>query len=135
MSMSNTTENDVLKMRLQGTDPAWRAGATAYLALHTGDPGEAGTAITSECAYTSYARVAITKATAWTDGGSSFSNAALVQWPQCTGGTETVTHFSIVTTASGAGQIIDSGQLSAPLSVSNGIQPQAAIGALVVTQD
>jgi hypothetical protein len=135
MSMSNTTENDILKMRLQGTDPAWRAGATAYLALYTADPGEAGTAITNEATYTSYARVAITKATAWTDGGSSFSNAALIQWPQCTGGSNDITHFAIVTTASGAGQIIDSGALSSTLSVSNGIQPQAAIGALVVTQD
>jgi hypothetical protein len=135
MSMSNTTENDVLKMRLQGTDPGWRAAAGAWLALYTSDPGEAGTATTNEATYTSYGRVAITKATAWTDGGSSFSNAALVQWPQCTGGTNTITHFAIVTTASGAGQIIDSGQLSAPLDVSNGIQPQAAIGALVVTQD
>jgi hypothetical protein len=135
MSMSNTTENDVLKMRLQGTDPAWRAGATAYVALYTADPGEAGTAITNEAAYGSYARVAITKASAWTDGGSSFSNAALIQWPACTSGTETLTHFAIVTTASGAGQIIDSGALSASLGVSSGIQPQAAIGALVVTQD
>jgi hypothetical protein len=135
MSMSNTTENDVLKMRLQGTDPAWRAGATAYVALHTADPGEAGTAITNEAAYGSYARVAITKASAWTDGGSSFSNAGLIQWPICTSGTETETHFSIVTTASGAGQIIDSGALSASLGVSAGIQPQAAIGGLVITQD
>lgn len=135
MSMSNTTENDILKMRLQGTDPSWRASATAYIALYTADPGEAGTATTNEAAYGSYARVAITKASAWTDGGSSFSNAGLIQWPQCTSGTETITHFAIVTTASGAGQIIDSGALSASLAVSSGIQPQAAIGALVVTQD
>lgn len=135
MSMSNTTENDILRMRLQGTDPSWRASATAYLALYTADPGEAGTATTNEAAYGSYARVAITKASAWTDGGSSFSNAGLIQWPQCTSGTETITHFAIVTTASGAGQIIDSGALSASLAVSSGIQPQAAIGALVVTQD
>lgn len=42
MSMSNTTENDVLKMMLVGTDPSWRAGATVWIALHTADPGEAG---------------------------------------------------------------------------------------------
>ena len=88
MSLSNTTENDVLAMLLLGDDPAWRAGATAYLTLHTADPGEAGTAITSECAYGGYARVAITKATFWTDGGSSFSNAVLAQWPVCTSGSE-----------------------------------------------
>lgn len=135
MSMSNTTENDILKMRLQGTDPAWRAGATAYLALYTTDPGEAGSAVTNEATYTGYARVAITKATAWTDGGSSFTNAALIQWPLCSAGTNTISHFAVVTTASGAGQIIDSGALSSSLAVSAGIQPQAAIGALAITQD
>jgi hypothetical protein len=135
MSMSNTTENDILKMRLQGTDPAWRAGATAWIALYTADPGEAGTAITSEATYGAYARVAITKASAWTDGGSSFTNAALVQFPQCTSGTNAITHFAIVTTASGAGQIIDSGALTATLNVAAGIQPQFAAGSLQVTQD
>lgn len=135
MSKSNTTENDILKMVLQGTDPSWRAGASQYLALYTADPGEAGTAITSEATYTSYARVAVTKATAWTDGGSSFSNAALVQFPKCTGGTNDITHFGIVTTASGAGQLLYSGSLSSTLSVSNNIQPQFGIGDLVVTED
>jgi len=135
MSKSNTTENDVLKMILQGTDPAWRAGATAYIALHTADPGEAGTAITSEATYTSYARVAATKASAWTDSGSSFTNAALIQFPQCTGGTNALTHFSIVTTASGAGQILYSGALTATLNVASGIQPQFAAGDLEVTED
>lgn len=135
MSKSNTTENDFLKMALRGTDPAWRAGATAYIALHTADPGEAGTAITSEATYTSYARVAITKASAWTDGGSSFTNANLIQFPQCTGGTNALTHFSIVTTASGAGQIIYSGALTATLNVASGIQPQFAAGDLEVTED
>lgn len=135
MSKSNTTENDILKMILQGIDPAWRVSATEWIALHTADPGEAGTAVTSEATYTSYARVAQTKSSAWTDAGSSFSNSALVQFPKCTGGTNTITHFSIVTTASGAGQILYSGELSSPLSVANNIQPQFGIGDLVVTED
>lgn len=135
MSMSNTTENDVLKMMLEGTDPSWRAGATVWIALHTADPGEAGSAVTSEATYTSYARVAVTKATGWTDGGSTFSNAALVQFPQCTGGSNAITHFSVVTTTSGAGQILVSGELSATLNVATGIQPQFAIGDLDVTAD
>lgn len=135
MSKSNTTENDFLKMALQGTDPSWRAGATQYLALYTADPGEAGSAVTSEATYTGYERVAITKATAWTDGGSSFSNAALVQFPKCTGGTNDVTYFGVVTTASGAGQLLYSGALSSTLAVSNNIKPLFDIGDLVVTED
>lgn len=134
MSMSNTTENDILKMVCQGTDPAWRAGATGYWALFTADPGETGS-LAAECTYTGYARVAQTKATAWTDGGSSFSNAALVQWPQCTGGSSDATHFAWVSSASGATTYMVSGALSATLSISNGIQPQAAAGALVITAD
>ena len=42
MSMSNTTENDILLAMLVGTDPAWRDDVTHYIALHTADPGEAG---------------------------------------------------------------------------------------------
>lgn len=135
MSKSNTTENDILKMVLQGTDPTWRAGATIYAALHTADPTDAGTAVSSEATYTSYARVALTKSSAWTDGGASFSNAAIVQFPKCTGGSNTISHFSLVTTASGAGQILYSGVLSSPLSVTNNIQPQFGIGEMVVTED
>lgn len=134
MSMSNTTENDVLKMICQGTDPAWRAGATGYWALFTADPTETGS-LANECSYTGYARVAQAKSSAWTDGGSDFSNAELVQWPQCTGGSETATHFAWVSSASGATTYMVSGALTAPLSISNGIQPQAAAGALHITAE
>lgn len=68
MSKSNTTENDVLKAILQGTDPSWRTGANLYLAFYTADPNETGTATTNETVYTNYARQTIVKATAWTDG-------------------------------------------------------------------
>ena len=54
MSLSNTTENATLKMHLQGTDPAYRAGATNYLMLLTADPGEAG-AVANEATYTTNA--------------------------------------------------------------------------------
>ncbi|MEO8753120.1 MAG: hypothetical protein ABI624_10620 [Casimicrobiaceae bacterium] len=135
MSMSNTTENDVLLAMLTGTDPAWRDDVNAWIALHTADPGEAGSAVTSEATYTSYVRVQLTRATAWTDGGSTFSNAGLIQFPQCSGGTNAITHFSVVTTSSGAGQILVSGALSATLNVSSGIQPQFGIGDLDVNAD
>lgn len=136
MSKSNTTENDTLDALLRAVDPAWRANASRYIALYTADPGEAGTAVTNEATYTSYARVAVTASTGFTaaSGGSS-SNTGLIQFPQCTGGSNTITHVAIVTTASGAGQIIYSGALNSSLSVTNLIQPQFAIGALVVTED
>lgn len=134
MSLSNTTENATLKAHLQGTDLPYRAGATQYLALFTADPGETAS-LAAEANYTGYARVPLTKATAWTDGGSSFSNAALVQFGACTAGTNALNSFAVVDTASGAVAQMISGALSATLNVSAGIQPQFAIGALTITAD
>lgn len=134
MSKANNTESDVLKMLLQGTDPAYRAGANLYLALFTADPGEAGS-IADEATYTSYARVTLVKATAWTDAGSTFSNAGLIQFPQCTGGSNLITHVALITTASGAGQILYKGALNSSLTVTNLIQPQFAIAALSISED
>jgi hypothetical protein len=132
--MSNVTENDCLKMFLQGTDPSYRAGATQYLALFTADPGETASLV-AEAAYTGYARVALTKATAWTDGGATFSNAGLIQFGACTLGTNAITHFAIVDTASGAVALMISGALTSTLNVSPGIQPQFAIGSLTISAD
>lgn len=134
MSLSNTTENAALKVFLQGTDPSYRVGATQYIALFTADPGEAAS-LAAEANYTGYARVALTKATAWTDGGSSFTNAALIQFGACTAGTNTITHFAIVDTASGAVAMMISGALSASLNVSTGIQPQFAATSLTISAD
>ena len=134
MSLSNATENATLKMHLQGTDPSYRAGATQYLALFTADPGESGSLV-AEATYTGYARVALTKATAWTDGGSSCTNANLVQFGACTAGTSAITHFAVVDTASGAVAQMISGALSATLNVSAGIQPQFQAGSLSITAE
>ena len=134
MSLSNTTENAALKLFLQGTDPAYRAGATQYLALFTADPGESAS-LAAEATYTGYSRVALTKASAWTDGGSTFTNAALIQFGACTAGTSSITHFAVVDTSSGAVAMMISGALSSTLNVSAGIQPQFAIGALSVSAD
>ena len=136
MSKSNTTENDVLDAVLRGVDPSWRSNTQRYIALYTADPGEAGTATTNEATYTSYARVGVTGSSGFSAAsGGSTANTGLIQFPQCTGGTNSITHAAIVTTASGAGQILYSGQLASALAVANLIQPQFSIGALVVTED
>ena len=135
MSMSDTTEIAALAAFLQGTDPAYRSGATQYLALFEGDPGESAS-LAQESNYTSYARVALTKATAWTGAGNPFTNADLIQFPACTGSASAITHFAVVDTGparSTAVNMMISGALSGTLNVSNGIQPQFAIGALSVT--
>lgn len=136
MSKSNTSENDVLDAVLRGVDPSWRSNASRWIALHTADPADAGTAVTSEATFTSYARVLVTAATGFTAAASgSSSNTGVISFPECTGGSNLVTHCSIVTTASGAGQIIYSGALTASRTISSGITGQFAIGALVITED
>lgn len=134
MSLSNDTETAALDAFLRGTDPSYRAGATQYLALFTADPTESAS-LAAEANYTGYARVALTKATAWTGTSSPFTNANLVQFGACTAGTNALTHFAVVDTASGAVAMMISGALSATLNVSSGIQPQFAPGALSISAE
>jgi hypothetical protein len=137
MSMSNATENATLKAHLQGTDLPYRAGATQYLALVTDAAGAVDEAapIANECTYTGYARVALTKATAWTDNGSTFNNAALIQFGKRTdgGATQTATAFVVVDTASGSISQGIIGTLNADLDINQNIQPQFGIGDLAIT--
>ena len=134
MSMSDTTETAVLNLFLRGTDPAYRAGATQYLALFTADPTDTAS-LAAEANYTGYERVALTKASAWTGTESPFTNTNLIQFPACTGGTSACTHFAVVDTASGAVAMMISGALSATLNVSNGIQPQFSSGSLSISAE
>jgi hypothetical protein len=136
MSKGNTTENDVLELIFKATTLSWNGNTNLYISLHTADPGEAGSQTTSEATYTSYARVAVARSgSGWTVSGNQASNAALIQFPQCTGGSSVVTHVAIGTASSGAGQILYKGALSSSLSVSNLVQPQFAISALTITED
>lgn len=146
MSKGNTFENDLLLLIFNNTDAALIGDATGlrgsstagslYVSLHTGDPGEAGTQTTSECAYGSYARVAVARtAGGWTISGNAVTNAALVQFPQCTSGSETATYFAIGTASSGTGKVLYRGALSASLAISSGIQPQFGAGDLDGTED
>lgn len=136
MSIGNTTENDLCELIFKGTALSWAAASNLYLALHTADPGEGGSQTTSEATYTSYARVAVARSgSGFTVTGNQATNAALAQFPQCTGSSNTITHVSIGTASSGTGQIIASGALSSSLAVSTGIQPQFAGGALSFVLD
>lgn len=136
MSKGNTTENDVLLKIFQGVELSWNGNTNLYVALHTADPGEGGSQTTSECAYGSYARQTIARsAGGWDVAGNQAGNHSLIQFPQCTSGSEVATHVSVGTAISGAGQILYSGPLSSSLAISGGIQPQFAAGALIITED
>jgi hypothetical protein len=136
MSKSNITENDLMEFIFKGTAPSWNAATNLYLSLHTADPGEAGNQATSEANYTSYARVVVPRSgLGWTVTANQALNAALLQFPQCTGGSSVATYVGVGTAASGNGQLLYSGALSSSLSISPGIQPQISAGALVVAED
>lgn len=143
MSKGNTFENDLMKLIFNGTaiaNIADNAGSSPltnlYVSLHTADPGEGGDQTTSEATYTSYARVAVSRDSGgWTVTANEAENAALVQFPQCTGGSNTITYVAVGTASSSTGKLLYSGALSSSLSVSSGIQPQFAAGALTVSED
>ncbi|CAB4144991.1 hypothetical protein UFOVP891_59 [uncultured Caudovirales phage] len=136
MSKSNTFENDLMLLVFNNTAitnigdaGGIQASATAgslYWSLHTADPGEAGTAITSEAAYTGYARVAAARSgAAFTVTANSVSPVANVDFGECTaspGGA--ITHFGIVNTSSGAGKLLYSGTLTPNVTMAVGVIPR-----------
>jgi hypothetical protein len=136
MSKSNTTETDVLGYIFNATAFSWNANSNLYVSLHTADPGETGDQSTSEATYTGHNRPTVARSGAgWTVVGNTASNAALIQFAQCTGGSNVITHVAIGTAASGTGQILYSGSLNSPLTISNLIQPQFSAGALQIVED
>lgn len=98
--------------------------ANLYFAMHTADPGVGGSQNTSECAYTSYARVAVARsAGGFTVTGTSVTPVNDVNFPIATGGSETATYWSVGTAASGAGKILYRGALSPAIVISTGVPP------------
>lgn len=133
MSKSNATETSILSYIFTAVAPSWAAATDLDIHLHTADPGEAGNSSTSEATYGSYALVTVSRAiSAWTVTGDTATNDNLIQFPQCSSGSNTITHVSV--TPSGSTEILYSGALSSSLSVSTGIQPQFSAGSLDVVE-
>lgn len=143
MSKGNTFENDLLKLIFNATAIANLADNAAaspltnlYWALHTADPGEAGDQTTSEATYTSYARVAVARTTGGMTASSagSTSPVANVDFPAATGGSDTITHFSIGVAASSTSKILYSGTVTPNIAVTNGVTPRLTT-ASTITED
>ena len=142
MPKGTTFKNDVLLLFLENADilTIGNAGGilqstvdgNLYIGLHTADPNS-GTQATSEATYTGYARKAIARtAGAWTTATGASENTAAITFDPCTGGSNTITHFSVGAESSGATLLLYSGTCS--LSVSDGITPEFAAGALDLTE-
>lgn len=130
MSASNAFETDLLELIFNGTtianlaDDAGSSPATSItVALHTSDPGESGDQSTNEATYTGYTRVQVDRDnTGWVVSGNQVSPAATISFPAASGGSETITHFSVGT---GVGDyMLISGTVSPNIAVSEGVTPQ-----------
>lgn len=135
MSLSNATESDALDWILKGVDPAWRAGATGYFALVTGASVDEANPMANECTYTGYARLAATKATAFSGSGATRANAALLAFGKRTdaGAAQTATHLIWCDTASGAVNMAFIAALDDDLPITLNIRPQVEAGEAVFT--
>lgn len=138
----NTWSQNLLRLLFQAVPIANVADNAAsapltnlYVSLHTADPTAGGNQQSNEATYTSYTRVAVVRTTSgWTLSGETISNVAAVTFPSCSGGSETETYFGVGTAAAGAGILLYTGPLTAPVSVSNGVIPSFAIGALTTAE-
>ena len=143
-SKTDTFETDILELIFTNAALA-NVGDTAglqpssapgnfYIALFTTNPGD-GASITDEATYTGYARKDVARSGAgWTVSGDNCSNVAAITFDQCTGGSDTVTHFGIMTALTG-GDMLYHADLTSSLAISNGITPEFAIGDLDVNED
>lgn len=103
-----------------------------YLSLHTASPGAAGDQTTNEAAYTSYARVAVSRTSGgYTVASGTATLAAAQNFPTATGGAETETFFGVGKSVSGAGVLYYFGPLSPTIAVSNGVTPQLTTGTTI----
>lgn len=142
MSKGNTYETDILALLFNATpisgvaDNAASSPLTVLeVALHTADPGEGGNQTTSECAYTSYARIPVNRNSGgWTVASGSVSPAANISFIAATGGSETATHFSVGSAHTGTGKIFYSGTLTPNVTITTGVQPVMTT-ATAITED
>lgn len=146
MSKSNTFENEWLLHVFQNADIAnigdaggLQNSATEgflYLALHTADPGEAGTQATNEIAYTGYARVAVARSAAgFTVAGNAVTLAANQDFGKMTAGAGgLVTHWSVGKSSSGATAYLYAGEVDPDITVAVGVTPRLETGT-TITED
>ena len=131
MSKGNNTENNILKLIFNATtwndiaeNDTTSPATNLTVALHTADPGEAGTQLTNETAYTGYARVSVARTTGgWTVTGNSVSPAANIDFGECTaspGGA--ITHFSVGTGVSN--ELLYRGTVSPNITMAVAVVPR-----------
>jgi hypothetical protein len=145
MSKGNTYENELLLLIFNNTPMTLVGDASGilgsalpgsfYFALHSSDPGEAGTQATNEVSYTGYARVAVARTGAgFVVTGNSVSPADDVDFGQCTAGSVTASHFSLGVASSGSTKLLYKGAFNASIAIAVNTIPRIASGT-TITED
>lgn len=138
MTATNAFETDILNMIFTSSTSVTFSSTTLAISLHTADPGEAGSQITSETTYTGYARVVVTRlsSTGWTVASGVAYNTTTITFGQCTAGSGTITHFGIgCSSGTSTGYLIFSSSITAALVVSTGVTPSFPSTTLQITAD
>lgn len=142
MAIGGTTETAIMSLIYNAT--AWanyadNAATTPQTnidnALHTADPGDAGTMSTSEITYTSYARVSVARTTGgWTVSGTSPTQVvpvASIGFPAGTGGAGTASFWSTGKTGGGAAAILWSGTVTPNIVTGSGVTPSLSTASTI----
>lgn len=125
--------NQVLRYFLVPAQAAPTRPTDLYMALHTGNPGEAGTAANEVSAGLGYARQLITFAT---ESGGQTQNNNTPAFGVATASWGTLNYFSIcLSSTNGAADLIYYGPLTTPRTVSAGQSYNVAAGAVVVGEE
>jgi len=150
MSKSDAMENGMLLLFFNNTDFALVGDAgglrgsvtpnSFHLSMHTASPAEDGDQETNEISYTGYVRAAVARSGAgFTVTTNAVTNAAIVPWPEMTGGAGgTATYVGVGTATTGAGVLLYYCLVTDPvagLPVTLNITPKVAAGALDITEN
>lgn len=133
---SNYTAEMILKLIYKGIADANLADGVGtntniYFALHTADPGDAGTQATNEVTaaqYPAYSRAAVVRGSGFGDvstasGTSKIKPAATINFSatDAAGTGCTITHFSTGIASSGATSILHSGTITPSITIPAGV--------------
>jgi hypothetical protein len=103
-----------------------------WLSLHSTDPTASGSQNSNEVSYSAYARISVARTSAgFTVSGNSVTLTSTVNFPKCTGGTATASHFGIGTDASGAGHLLYAGPITPSIAITNQITPELTSGTTI----
>ena len=135
MGLTASWKQKLTKFVIDGTNPLTGV-TTLYISLHTADP-TAGNQTTSEATYSGYVRLSVGRNTTdWDDFSTTgVMNAILKTFGTNIGAGQTITHFGIGTSISGAGDLILVGTINSPTGklIATGDAPSFQINDLTIT--